>query len=266
MAAKGAGVEMMNSINDERNVSLEIEAAMRRLTSGVRHSEGTYITLPVLYPSGAKVVVRVSEQRTENQTKFFVTDFGLGFQEAELMGIDRGFSRVARIVAERSGVGFDEHAFFAVQVDLERLPGAISTIASCSLEAVTTALVRTSEKASVGIARILVEKLEAVFGAERVKRDETLSGDSGHDWTVAATVQSAKGRVVFDVATKSPISITTVATKMDDISRLKSAPRRFVMVQSTEELGSYLGVLAHHASIIEPSANENYLIKLVSAA
>jgi hypothetical protein len=266
MAAKGAGVEMMHLMTDGSHVNPEIEAAMRRLISGVHHVEGTYITLPVFYPSGSKVVVRVSEQRTENQTKFFVTDFGLGFQEAELMGIDRGFSRVARIVAERSGVGFDEHAFFAVQVDLERLPGAISAIASCSLEAVTTALVRLSEKASAGMSRILVEKLEATFGPERVKRDETLSGDSGHDWTVAATVQSGAGRVVFDVATKSPISIATVAIKMDDISRLKSAPRRFVMVRSTEELGSYLGVLAHHASVIEPTANENYLIKLVGAA
>lgn len=266
VAAKGAGVGMANVMAERAAISPDIEAAMRRLISGVAHPEGTYISVPALYPSGKNVVVRVTEQRSQGRAMFFVTDFGLGFQEAELEGVDRGFARVAKVIAERSGVGFDEHAFFAVQVDLERLPGAIAAIASCSVEAVTTAVMKAAERAGTGMARLLVEKLEAAFGPDNVKKNQIIAGDSGHDWPVPAMVYTASGRIVFDVATKSPISISTVATKMDDLSRLKFAPRRVVMVRSTEELGSYLGVLAHHASVIETSANENHLIRLTGAA
>ncbi len=117
------------------------------------------------------------------------------------MGIERTYSRVARAVAERSGVGFDDHAFFAIQVDFDRLPGAISTIGSCSLEAVTSAFAKATEKAHTGIARVLVEKLESTFGADSVRPNDVWSGDSGHDWTVAATVQTGSRQLVFDVAT-----------------------------------------------------------------
>ncbi len=38
------------------------------------------------------------------------------------------------------------------------------------------------------------------------------------------------------------------------------------MVRSTVELGSYLGVLSHHANVIEETANDAQLLRLARAA
>ena len=155
-----------------------VEAVMREIVSASHRVEGSYVRTPLLYPSGGEVVVRVSGIAGD----FFVTDFGSGYLEAEMMGAPRSYVRQAAIVSRNTGVSFDTHAFFAVRVPIERLAGAIGTIANCAHEAVAMTAYKMAERASVEGAEVMVEKLERVFaprkcnGTLKLSAHQTMNG------------------------------------------------------------------------------------------
>lgn len=251
---------MIELTNEKANQAIEV--AMREIVSAKHRPEGSYISLPALYPSGSSSVVRVSG----GPDIFFVTDFGLGHTESELMGFEKVYLRQARIVSKRSGVRFDEHAFFAIKVTADRLAGAIITVANCSVEAVMLAAFKAAEKASADGAVSMIDKLERIFGLDRVDKHRKFLGASNHEWDFAATVNLNGGRTVFEFATKHSSSIASVSMKMNDVSRLTTAPKRVVMVRSKEDLGTYLGVLSQAANVIEVSVEDSSVRRLAEAA
>ncbi len=240
-----------------------VEGAMREIVSAAHRPEGSYVRLPILYPSGSEVVVRVSG----GPDQYFVTDFGMGYTEAEMMGATLTYVRQAKTISQTAGVGFDEHAFFAVEVSKDRLPGGIMTIGNCSAEAMILTCFKAAEKEAVDGAEYLIKKLTRVFGIERVHKDEKVVGASNHEWQFAASIVSGRKRTVFEYATKHPNSVASVAMKMDDVARLeRGAPARIVMVRSKAAMGTYLGVLAHSASIIEDKISDPKIRELAGAA
>jgi hypothetical protein len=56
-----------------------IESVARALVSTDHRVGGSYIRTPLMYPSGSTVVIRVEE----GDQRFFISDVGLGHQEAE---------------------------------------------------------------------------------------------------------------------------------------------------------------------------------------
>src|SRR5919108_5040754 len=90
-----------------------VEDASRQLVSTVHRPSGSFISTPLLYPSGASVLVRVQEAGND---RCFVSDVGMGYQEAEMMGASLIYARHARSVAEEAGVGFDDHTFFVLDI------------------------------------------------------------------------------------------------------------------------------------------------------
>jgi hypothetical protein len=115
--------------------SATVENAARELVSVEFHNGSAFIRTPILYPSGSTVVVRVDD----NGKSYFVSDFGMGYQEADLMEASLIYGRHARTIAEMAGIRFDSEAFFVIEVSREQLAGAIATIANCSQEAVALA-------------------------------------------------------------------------------------------------------------------------------
>lgn len=61
---------------------------------------GTFVHLPIFYPSGAAATVLVSAEGSA----FRVSDAGFAYREAELVGGERGFSRRARTVVDDLGL------------------------------------------------------------------------------------------------------------------------------------------------------------------
>lgn len=224
-----------------------VEQAMCEIVSAAHRVEGSYVRLPILFPSGSDVVIRVSG----GPDRFFVTDFGLGYSEAELMGASSIYLRQAKQVSKNSGVEFDQNAFFSLEVPRDRLPGAIVTVANCCSEAVSLTAFKSAERAVNVGSELLVHKLTEAFGARYVHRQSKLLGASHHEWQFAALVDVEGKRNVFEFSTKHPNSIATVSMKMDDLARVSGSPGRFVMVHSKAELGTYLGVLAHSANVIQ---------------
>jgi hypothetical protein len=239
-----------------------VNAAMRDLVSAAHRPEGSYVNLPISYPSGSEVVIRVSG----GPERFFVTDFGMGFTEAELIGADKIYVRLAKQVGQAAGVGFDNHAFFSVEVDRDRLPGAMVTVANCSSEAMTITALKSAEKAAVDHAEFMIEKLERVFGADKVNRNAKIVGSSNHEWEFSAYILNGRKKSLFEFATKHAQSVASVAMKMDDVSRLDGAPNRIVMVRNKVEMGTFLGVLAHSSNIVEEKIPDAKIRELADAA
>ncbi len=235
---------------------------MDELVYATHRPEGSYITLPLLYPSGASIVVRVSG----GPHKFMVSDFGAGYTEAEFMGADRLYTRQASSVSQRTGTPFDHHAFFAIDVPRDRIAGAITTVANCSLEAVTLAAFKLAEKARTDASDRLIQRLETVFGQQRVVRDKKIVGASNHEWQFAASVNYQGQENIFEYATRNPTSIASVTMKMGDVALLENAPRRIVVVHSKEELGTYLNVLSRTAHVIDENLEVDQIRKIARAA
>src|SRR5262245_6423555 len=112
-----------------------VDAAVRQMVHASHRSEGSYVRTPLLYPSGSTVVVRVAGSGDD----FSVTDFGLGFMEAEGMGLEKVYVRHAEEIASEYGVSYEDHAFKLTRISGEQLTGAVIAIANCSLEVAATA-------------------------------------------------------------------------------------------------------------------------------
>lgn len=238
------------------------DRAVRELI-GIKHrADGAYISLPLLYPSGASVVVRLDG----GPDQFFITDFGGAYHEADLMGATTTFNRHARSVAERAGVGFDQHAFFVVEASKEQIAGAIAAVANCSHDAVAIAALKLSEKATRDQSRFLYERLVSVFPISAVDRDVTIHGSTNTPYSVASVVRHGSRETIFDVVTRHPTSIAFASTKFHDIARLDRPPARVAVVDQKSAFGTYLGVLSLDASVIEQDVPDDTLRRLAEAA
>jgi hypothetical protein len=115
-----------------QRMSDTVEAAVRQLVSAEHFRAGSFVTMPVIYPSGASVVLEVFQQGG----RFFVSDRGGGYQEAEFAGASRYYSREGKKAAEDYGIKFDGRDMFIAEVAEERLSGAFTVVANCSQSAV----------------------------------------------------------------------------------------------------------------------------------
>ena len=90
-----------------------IESATGQLTRIEDKRDGALITMPLMYPSGSMAVVRVNVQ---GPNRYFVTDMGIGYLEAEMMGMSLVYARNAAPIAEHAGIHFDHQAFSLIDV------------------------------------------------------------------------------------------------------------------------------------------------------
>src|SRR5262245_53337013 len=84
------------SISERPKLKDVVDAVAREIAAAEHRAGGSYVRTPLLYPGGANVVVRIEQ----GDGRFFVSDIGLGHQEAELMGAGSMYAKPARIIAE----------------------------------------------------------------------------------------------------------------------------------------------------------------------
>jgi len=233
-----------------------VDETLRRIASAEHFSQGSLAKLPLLYPSGASVVVQI----TEVQDRCFVTDMGLGFQEAEMIGATRQYVGFAESLAASAGVKYDGRSVFIAEVPRDRLAGAMITIANCSQQAANLAAMKIAEKTDSDAKEELFERLRIIFPDESVEKDAPIVGASSHKWKVSVLVAGKQGQAIFEAVTQHHVSIVSAAAKFGDIARLETPPPRIAVVRNKAALGDYLGVIAPAASsVIEfAAANDTY--------
>ena len=242
-----------------------LDAVARELVSATMEPDGAFIKTSLTYPGGSAVVVRVSE----DAQGYFVTDFGLGLDEAVSMGIAPAvFARYAHAVADSTGTRFDNHSFFALNASREQLAGAIVAVANASHSTVAHTMFGAADK-SGRMETQLFERLRSAFRDRpaRVLKQAEVRGYSNTPWRVDALVRAGERIAAFDFVSNHPASVAATTTKFYDIARLGAeAPKRIAVVRNRRELGTYLNVLSQAGSVIEDAAPDEAFVRLAEAA
>src|ERR1700677_2719324 len=85
-----------------------VDTVAKEIVTTEHFGSGSLIKTPLMYPSGACAVVQITQQGD----RFFVSDMGLGHQEAEMIGASTLYANSARGLADHYGIRFDNQAFF----------------------------------------------------------------------------------------------------------------------------------------------------------
>jgi hypothetical protein len=224
------------------------ESIARGLATSNITPGGCFITTPLTYPSGTAVIVRIDGA----SDRFFVSDEGMGYEEALMFNAPAGYATAARTLMEGRGIHFDGRAFYVSDVSLAELIGAVGAIANCSQRAVIETTLRHEARRVDTDRAMLLERLEGAFGRTRVERDVTVRGASNVEWDVTARIAGRDNVVsIFDYARPHRNSVTSTVAKFHDIARLDIPPRRIITVREYAEMGKFIGLLNQAAEVIE---------------
>lgn len=254
---------MTNGLDEQSVAFREVVDSAARALADTRHErQASFINLPVMYPSGSMVVVRIDPH---HDGCFLVSDIGLGFQEADLMGAGKIYAHSAPAVAVRAGVHFD-HQAFSLGVRQDQLAGAVAVIAACSQEAVQVAAFRLDERQKADAADRLCERLFRLFTPAKVERGATILGASNTPWTVTALVRADGHRAVYEPVSEHANSVASALTKFVDLTQLEHPPARIAVVRNKQLLGTRLSLIATAANVVEEGVSDQTLERLASAA
>jgi hypothetical protein len=247
--------------NDSDAFRKAIDEVAKQLVTAEHRNGMSFVRVPLVYPSGAGVVVRVSDSYPD----FFVSDYGSGYEEAEMMGASAIYARHAPNIAKSAGVGFDQHSFFVMKANKDQLPGVIVTVANCALETVITSALKLAEKKHSDDIEFLYQRLVRLYTTSAVSKDAEVVGQSTTKWHVATIVNARRSSAIFEPVSKHHTSVFAVTAKFQDISRLENPPSRVSVVKRKAEMDSYLALLSQTGSVIEMDQPDETYLRLIAA-
>ncbi|WP_395393114.1 hypothetical protein WBP07_18105 [Novosphingobium sp. BL-8A] len=241
------------------------EAVRKAVGSLVRASTwgASYlVTVPMIYPSGAVVGVKI----TPEAGGYWVSDFAMGYREAEAIDAQRSFGAHAGKAPERYGVEYTvghEIRMFATE---RQLTTAIRRVAAASHDAATKAHNSLPEMEAHEIGAVLYQRLRDMFGADHVKGETKIAGASNLDWPFAAEVTLGERRVLFDAVVPHHSSVVFAKSKFSDIRRLGPETHPVAVVESFAKMSKWLPLISQEAEVIEAGVGEDVLRKVVAEA
>jgi len=120
------------------NLKQDVEEAIKDMVITVRFDKGYIVSLPLMYPSGARACVLVG--RGSSQESFLVSDGGKGLDEAHGAGVtEDDYLQAAKSVGDAAGLN-SYMGVIALLAPKHKLQGAIITVANASLKAVDRAI------------------------------------------------------------------------------------------------------------------------------
>lgn len=266
--ATGLGTEVVVSTEQcmtfaipNETLAVIAEGVARSLGSSLTIGGGHFIRTPMLYPSGSSAVIRIDG----SDDRFFVTDNGMGYDEALMFNAAHGYAVVARTLIRDTEIGFDSRSFFVAHAAADELVGVVGAIANYSQRAVIETVVRHEARKKDADRAMLLHRLDSVFGTRRVEKDVTIRGSSTVDWEVTARIQSDNIVSIFDYARPHKNSVSSAAAKFHDIARLDVPPRRIISVRDYAAMGNFVGLLSQAANVIELEKTPDEVLRRLAA-
>ncbi len=209
------------------------------------------LSLPLLYPGGSMVAVELSKLRDS----FLVTDAGIARREAGLLGGERTFLRIAKDVADRFGVKFDQNMIFEFEVSEDDLVIVVAAIANAAKTAVEETAMHLAVVQHADYRASLWNQLEVIHGKAKVERKPSIRGSSD-SWEFDAAVKHGQHISVFEIVVPNANAVNSAVTKFLDIRDLgKQAPKR-IAVLTNKDSTPHLLVLARTANWIPIDASD----------
>ena len=246
--------------NDATLITVAEEISRQMAVASLRDGS-VFIRTPICYPSGTSVVIQIDGSKDH----YFVSDIGLGHQEALMVNASPSYCKIDRHLSQDTGVSFDNRSFFVAQSTRSDLPSVVSAVANLSLRAVIQTLIRLEEKKSDLEKTLLIHRLEDIFGRDRVSKDVSIFGASHLEWEVAARVSCDRIVSIFDHVKLHKTSVVSAVAKFHDIARLPDPPKRIVTVTDKASMADYLSLLSQAASVISLSEASDEVVRKLAA-
>ncbi|WP_346031638.1 hypothetical protein [Erythrobacter westpacificensis] len=219
------------------------------------------VTTPLVYPSGSVVGVRV----TPEQGGYWVSDFAMGYREAEAIEAQRSFGSHAGRMKERLGVEYTSGHELRIFATERQIAWAIRRVAYASHRIMQKAYNSAPDWDEQEIGAALYNRLREMYG-DSATENVTVLGCSNIDWKFAAQVKVGQRRVLFDVVTPYYSSVTSAVSKFSDVRRLGKHDRPIAVVDDAAKMGKWLPLLSQEAEVIEDDVAEETLRSVVSEA
>lgn len=241
------GVDLITGFMHPQNKTLpqlasDVARALVHVSVG---TDAARISTPLLFPGGARIGIEIARHRNG----FLVSDMGGAMREAELMGGERQFSRIAPDVAQRFGVRFDHHMLFDLDVPETEIVSAVIAIANAAKSAVEATLHQLATRETIDLRTILWSRLDRMFAHGQVQRQAVIAGSS-EQWEFDAIVESRGRTALFEIIAPHANAVSSAVTKFLDIRDLgDNAPSR-VAVLSDKLRTPHITVLGRTAKIV----------------
>jgi hypothetical protein len=228
-----------------------VEKAVAGLVRAERIRETFFVNLPMVYPDGSFVTVRIDPVTAGAR----VSDAGFAFREVEDIGANRSFKRTANRIADKFCVEVSEKAIFTT-ARYEELERAICDVAAVSWRVVSEIYEKQADEVEAELADELSIRLKSVFGADKVFEGDKLLGASTTEWPVSATVIVGGHRAAFQAVIDHPNSIYRTSTAFKDIASLGKDIRLIAFVKSKAAIGPKLQLLSPGRVVEEGQSND----------
>jgi hypothetical protein len=266
---------MSVAIATERvSIAAAAENAVRDLVRVTHWGRSSFVNLPLIYPDGSSVTVKLDPVREGPGTDSLlidglvrVSDNGFAFRILESIGVQSRFGRAARAIAKRNELAVDKHIIFA-DVGLNSLSRAICDVAVASWVVAEEAFLRAAEEDHTEFDETLRDRLQTIFPERVDTKTRELRGASATLWRVSAIVGLEEGRMaIFQTVGKTPLSVNTASTSFLDLGGLEPAPNLIAVVRKKSDLGSRLGLLSQAGGrVIEEAQPDDVYERAVDAA
>lgn len=244
---------------DLTSVFKAADNAAQELVS-VRHWGGSsFLNLPLIYPSGSHVTVRIDAVAGGLR----VSDNGFAYREAEAIGAERAYARTAGKVAEDSCLHRNARMLF-IDVAPEQLTRAICDVGLASWQVVDRIYSRQSSQGEEEASAFLQKRLGQVFGPHRVRSNPVMTGASNSEWKFSAVVEGDNQVAVFHMVPDHPASIYRTVAAFHDLAVLASPPARIAVVEDKRALGTGLHILAHAGKVLEAGQPDEVFLRVAA--
>lgn len=237
----------MHAFTMSEQVERSVESVAHELVRIQSVNGSSFINLPLLYPDGSCVTVRVDPVPGGMR----VSDNGFAFREAEAADAARSFGQNKKSISEEFGVQFGQRVIFTDTAD-DGLFEAVCDVAAASWQIAARVFSRLPDDAEVELEEELGLRLKALFGDRKVEEKKEVHGASSVPWPVSALVSFEDHKTVFQAVGDHPNSINRSATAFRDLSLLPKPPRIVAVVRDLKSLGPRASLLTQaSARIVE---------------
>lgn len=238
----------------------EISSEIAPTLVSVRNwTDASFLSLPLVYPSGSFVTVRLTYEREGIR----VSDCGFAYREAESFGAGRSFAQTARHIADDYDLTVGKRSVYA-DVHMHEVTRAIFDVSAASHAIAEKIVARASVEGEASIADALHEKLDRLFPS-RVTYESTVVGSSSTEWDVDAVAKLDGKTAVFQAVPNYPITVFRTSTAFRDIALLDNPPSLVSVVSDKQEMGKNYSILAQAGRVIEINQGDNAYLRAAGA-
>ena len=234
-------------------------AILPRLVSFQEGQNAGFVTLPMLYPSGSFVTVRITYARHGIR----VSDAGFAYREADSFGAGRSFAKTAKAEGEKAHLKVGKRSIYA-DVAGEQVERAILDVSAASCTVAQDIISECRPRKKMALTRFCTRDLIKYF-PDQWSTSVTLKGASSTDWKVSAVASFDGTKAVFQTVLNHSNAVYRTSTAFHDIGALEQPPKLVAVVSKKAEMGKRYSILAQAGRVIEVSQSDVTYRRAVAA-